>query len=97
MLSGDWALIAMGGNLLLLPHISCRRTADPVQAVTSGPINSQQCDRSTNYYWKGEDKREAYVEIWKAIGGGVRVIHQQCWQCQSGDICNGWAMSRPSN
>lgn len=44
--------------------------ADIALAVTSGPISSQQCDRSTNYNWKWEDKREANREIWKAIGGG---------------------------
>lgn len=57
--------------------------ADIALAVTSGPISSQQCDRSTNYNWKWEDKREANRDIWKAIGEEVRVLHRQCWQCQS--------------
>lgn len=66
---------------LFLPHISCRHTAS---AVTSGPISSQQCDRSTNYYWKGRTS-EKQTEIWKASGGvrGVRILNRECWQCQS--------------
>ncbi len=86
MLSGDWALITMGGKLLLFPVSSFYPTfhADIASAVTSGPISSQQCDGSTNYYWKRRT-REANREIWKASGGvkGVRILNQECWQCQS--------------